>query len=90
MTTFIQTKFKKSDDQTNIYKHKVAANITEYHIISKLIFLTIIIQKFTVKINMIKWTYGHFGHNYRVAALSTLYITVLVFIITSLKSIGQF
>ena len=46
MTTFIKTKFKKSDDQTNIDKYKVATNITEYHIRSKLIFLRIIIPKF--------------------------------------------
>ena len=39
MTTSITTKFKKSDDQTNIRKYRVAANITEYHITSKLIFL---------------------------------------------------
>ena len=38
--------FKKSDDQTNIDKNRVATNITEYHIISKLIFLRIIITKF--------------------------------------------
>ncbi len=38
MTIFIKTKLKKSDDQTNIIKYRVAANITEYHIISKLIF----------------------------------------------------
>ena len=44
MTTFI-TKFKKSDEQTNIDKYRVAANITEYHIILKLIFLRIIIPK---------------------------------------------
>ena len=44
--TIIKTKFKKSNDQTNIYKYRVAANITEYHIISKLIFLRIIIPKF--------------------------------------------
>ena len=43
MTTFIKTKFKKSDDKTNIDKYRVATNITEYHIISKLIFLRIII-----------------------------------------------
>ena len=36
MTTFIKTKFKKSDDQTNIDKYRLAANITEYYnIISK-------------------------------------------------------
>ena len=46
MTTFIKTKLKKSVDQTIIDKYRVAANITEYHIISKLIFLRIIILKF--------------------------------------------
>ncbi len=30
---------QKSEDQTNIDKYRVAANITEYHIISKLILL---------------------------------------------------
>ncbi len=35
MTTFIEMKFKKSDDQTNIEKYGVAAKITEYYIISK-------------------------------------------------------
>ena len=49
MTTFIKTKFKKSDNQTNIDKYRVVANITEYHIISKLIFLRIIIPKFLEK-----------------------------------------
>ena len=33
MTTFIKTKFNISDDQTNIDKYRLAANITEYHII---------------------------------------------------------
>ncbi len=37
MTTFIKTKFKISDDQSNIDKYRLPANITEYHIISKLI-----------------------------------------------------
>ncbi len=37
MTTFIKTKFKISDDQSNIDKYRLAENITEYHIISKLI-----------------------------------------------------
>ncbi len=49
MTTFIKTKFKKSDDQMNIEKYRVAANITEYYIISKLIFLRLIIPKFMKK-----------------------------------------
>ena len=31
-------KFMKSDDQTNIDKYRVAANITEYHNKSKLMF----------------------------------------------------
>ena len=33
MATFIKTKLKKSDDQTNIDKYRVAANITEYNLI---------------------------------------------------------
>ncbi len=36
MTTFIKAKLMKSDDQTKIYKYRVVANITKYHIISKL------------------------------------------------------
>ena len=46
MTIFIKTKFKLSADQTNIDKYRLAANIAEYHIISKLIFQRIIIPKF--------------------------------------------
>ena len=46
MITFTKAKLKKSDDQTNIDKYRVSANITEYPIISKLIFLKIIIIKF--------------------------------------------
>ena len=49
MPTFIKTKFKKSDDLTNIGKYRVAANIAEYQIISKLIFLRIINPKFKNK-----------------------------------------
>ena len=30
MTTFIRAKLKKPDDQPNIDKYRVAANITEY------------------------------------------------------------
>ena len=80
---------------TNIEYIKILQNI-----ISKLIFLRIIIPKFMMrrqpfhvkmsKINKFKWTYGLFGHNYRVAALSTLYLNVLGIIIPSLKSIKQF
>ncbi len=36
MTTFIKTKYKISDDQTNIDKYRLAVNITVYHILSKL------------------------------------------------------
>ncbi len=39
MTTFIKAKLKKLDDQTNIDKYRVAANIIEYHKESKLILL---------------------------------------------------
>ncbi len=35
MTTFIKAKLKKSDDQMNIDKFRVAANIIEYHNIYK-------------------------------------------------------
>ena len=37
MTSFIKAKLKKSDDQTKIDKYRGATNITEYHIMSKLI-----------------------------------------------------
>ena len=47
-------KLKKSDDQTNIDKYRVAVNITEYCIISKLIFLRIIIPKFMIIDDIIK------------------------------------
>ena len=36
MTTFIKTKFKISEDQTNIDKHRLAANITVYQYIRHL------------------------------------------------------
>ena len=29
LTTFLKTKLQKSDDRTNMYKYRVAANITE-------------------------------------------------------------
>ena len=45
MITFIKAKLNKSDDQTSIVKHRVAANIIEYHIVPKLIFQRIIIPK---------------------------------------------
>ncbi len=32
MTTFVKAKLKKSNDQANIVKYRVAANITEYYI----------------------------------------------------------
>ncbi len=35
-----------SDDQTNIDRYRLATNITEYHIISKLILQRIIIKNF--------------------------------------------
>ena len=95
MPTFIKANLKKLYVETNIDKYRVAANITEYHIISKFNFLRIIIPKLmkvrqlfhvkcikNVKIYMFKWTYGLFGHKYRVA--------VLGIIIQSLKLIGQF
>ncbi len=41
----MKAKLKQSDDQTNINKYRAVENITEYHIISLLIFLIIIIIK---------------------------------------------
>ena len=52
MKTFIKTKFKKSDDQTNI-EYTLAANITEYHIILKLIFFR---NSFNINL-VLNWTY---------------------------------
>ncbi len=43
MTTFIKAKLKKSVAQSNIDKYRVAANVTKYHIISKLMFRRIIV-----------------------------------------------
>ncbi len=37
MTTFIKSKLKKLNDQTNIDEYRVTVNITEYQIISRLI-----------------------------------------------------
>ena len=39
----MKAKLKKSDDYTNIYKYREAANIAEFHIVLELIFLSIII-----------------------------------------------
>ena len=50
MTTFIKTKFKISEDQTNIDKYRLAANITEYHNISK----ETLFHVKNVKINLFK------------------------------------
>ena len=49
-STLIKTKFKISDDQTNIDKYRLAANITVYHILSKLILQRIIITLFGIPI----------------------------------------
>ncbi len=54
MTTFIKTKFKISDDQTNIAKYELAANITVYHIISKLILQQIIITNCSGPVNHLR------------------------------------
>ena len=56
MTTFIKTKFKITDDQTNIDEYRLAANITVYHIISKLILQRIIITNFCGPVNHLRWS----------------------------------
>ena len=42
------------------------------------------------KKNVLDWTYGLLGQNYRVPKRSTFYLTVKEIILPSLKSIGQF
>ena len=54
MTTFIKTKFKISEDQTNIDKYRLAAMIKVYHIISKLILQRIIITNFCGPVNHLR------------------------------------
>ncbi len=56
MTTFIKKKFKISEDQTNINKYRLAANITVYHIISKLILQRIIITNYCGLVNHLRWS----------------------------------
>ena len=56
MTIFIKTKFKISDDQTTIDKYRLAANITVYHIISKLILQRIIIANFCGVVSHLRWS----------------------------------
>ncbi len=46
MTIFIKAKPKKSDDQTNIEKYRVVANIAEYYIIGHTDVLVLIIELF--------------------------------------------
>ncbi len=46
MTTVIKMNIKISEDQTNIDKYKLAANITVYHILSKVILQRIFITNF--------------------------------------------
>ncbi len=89
MTTSIKAKLKKSDDQTNIVKYRIAVNITEYHI--KINILKNHHSKIHEKDNYFLYKIQVnvknqlFGHNYRV----TFYQTVSGIFIPSLKSIGQ-
>ena len=68
--------------------YRLAANITEYHIISKSILQRIIITNFCGSESHL--TYGRPGIDYRVASLFTRYPTAIGIIPESLKSIGQF
>ncbi len=80
MTTFIETKFKKSDDQTNIDKNKRYLTnkdlITESLKNNKTIltcFKQLLLVKNVCKISnkhVLNWTCILLGQNYRVAALS--------------------
>ncbi len=57
MTIFIKTKMKISEDQTNIDKYRLAANITVNHIISKLILQRIIITNFCDPVSYLEIQY---------------------------------
>ncbi len=46
MNIFTKAKIQKSDDQRNIKKYRVSANIIEYHSVSKFNFIRIMIQTF--------------------------------------------
>ncbi len=72
-------KFNKSDDQTNSDK----INLPKFIEKRQLFHVTNFCEK--SKINKFKWTYGLFGHNYRVATLSTFHLTVLGIIKLILK-----
>ena len=70
MTTFIKRSLK--NQMIRRILTNIAANITEHHIISNLIFLRIIIPKLRISRQLIQkltWTYGLFGQNDRVAFL---------------------
>ena len=71
MTTIIKVK-------TNIDKHRVAANITESHMISKSIYNAKDVSKKCQKSTCFIWTYGPFSTDYRVATASTVYLTMLL------------
>ncbi len=43
--TFIKAKLNRAVVHTNVEKYKVAVNITEYHMLSRLIFFRVIILK---------------------------------------------
>ncbi len=75
----------------NIDKYKVAANITEYRIVTKVIFQRIIIYvKIYVKLLESSCQNGQLlGYNCRVATLPRFYITVTGIRIPSLKSKWQ-
>ncbi len=90
MTTIIKTEKKKS----MINKYRVDANITDF---LKINILTMTRQLCHIKMyilflkmNMYKMDIGTFCQNYRVATLSSLYLTVSEIIIPSLKLRGQF
>ena len=54
MTIFKKTKLNISYDQTNIDKYRLAANITAYHIIPKLILQRIIITNFCCPVSHLR------------------------------------
>ncbi len=45
--------------------------------------------KISKNYDALNWTYRLFGHNYRVATHSTIFLTVSGIVLSSLKLIGQ-
>ena len=76
MTTFIKNKFKKSDNQTNIDKYRVAVNITEYDIRNNYT---------EIEIDRIILTYVHKLINQKRQRIVMLIMDILTFLVMMIE-----